>query len=118
MSEADFDRCAPVLALCYAYSLGYRGPDGTLHGPGDHAQASFSQTPIMADSPPAEGVLSNSINHGGSGQNVLFADGHVTFLPKRTLGAGDDIFVNRDGQVAAGVDASDIVLGHSGARPR
>jgi prepilin-type processing-associated H-X9-DG protein len=117
MSDAEFERCAPSLALCYAYSLGFRDGE-VLRGPGDYAQASWSQTPIMADRPPAVGVLSNSINHGGTGQNVLFADGHVKFLPKRTLGAGDDIFLNREGIVAAGVDASDIVLGHSGARPK
>ena len=48
----------------------------------------------------------------------LFADGHVIFLPQRTYGNGDDIFVNRDGKTAAGVDATDIVLGYSSARPR
>jgi prepilin-type processing-associated H-X9-DG protein len=118
MGEAEFERCAPSLAMCYAYSLGYRDQGGVLHGPGDHPQASWSQTPIMADRPPAEGVMLNSINHGGTGQNVLFADGHIKFLPKRTIGGEDDIFINRDGIVAAGVDASDIVLGYSGARPR
>jgi prepilin-type processing-associated H-X9-DG protein len=60
---------------------------------------------------------SNSINHGGAGQNVLFADGHVQFLPQRTFGE-DDIFLNRDRKVAAGLDATDIVLGYSAARPK
>ena len=118
MSDAEFEKFSPSLSTCYAYSLGYRDQGGVLHGPGDHPQASWSQTPIMADRPPAEGVMLNSINHGGTGQNVLFADGHVKFLPERTLGAGDDIFVNRDGIVAAGLDATDIVLGYSSARPR
>jgi prepilin-type processing-associated H-X9-DG protein len=117
MSDAEFDQRSPCLSMCYAYSLGYRDPGGALHGPGDNPQACWSQTPIMADRPPAEGVLRNSINHGGTGQNVLFADGHVRFLPLRTLGADDDIFLNRDNIVAAGLDATDTVLGYSAARP-
>jgi prepilin-type processing-associated H-X9-DG protein len=124
MSDDEFALRSPCLALCYAYSLGYRDETGAYHGPGDIPHGSWSQTPIMADRPPAEGILSNegslsnSMNHGGTGQNVLFADGHVQFLPKRTLGVEDDIFLNRDRKVAAGLDATDIVLGHSAARPK
>lgn len=116
MSADEFSKYAPSLSLCYAYSLGYREGDA-YHAPGDAPQASWSQLPIMADRPPAEGIWRNSINHGGTGQNVLFADGHVRFLPLRTVGAGDDIFINRDGKVAAGLDATDVVLGYSSARP-
>jgi prepilin-type processing-associated H-X9-DG protein len=123
MNEEEFAQISPCLATCYAYSLGFRDEAGAYHGPGDIPQSSWSQTPIMADRPPAEGILnkegkpSNSINHGGDGQNVLFADGHVQFLPKRTFGE-DDIFLNRDRKVAAGLDATDIVLGYSAARPK
>ena len=101
--------------MCYAYSLGYREGE-TIHGPADGSESVFSQTPIMADRPPAEGIHSNSINHGGTGQNVLFADGHVRFLTGRGLGNDLDIFLNRDNIVAAGLDAADIVLGYSAAR--
>jgi prepilin-type processing-associated H-X9-DG protein len=116
MTDEDFSKYAPSLSMCYAYSLGYR--DGEhYHAPGDSAAGSWSQLPLMADRPPAEGIVQNSINHGGKGQNVLYADGHVRFLPRRTIGAADDIFVNGAGQVAAGIDASDVVLGYSSARP-
>jgi prepilin-type processing-associated H-X9-DG protein len=71
----------------------------------------------LADRPPAEGINSNSINHGLAGQNVLFADGHIRFLSTRKIGADDDIYTNRDGRVGAGLDVSDIVLGYSSARP-
>ena len=103
--------------MCYAYSLGFRDErSGAYHGPSDNPNSS-SQTPIMADRPPAQGLPHNSINHGGAGQNVLYADGHVKFLTERTHG-GDDIFLNRALEVAAGVDAADIVLGYSSARPK
>ncbi|MBI1831283.1 MAG: hypothetical protein HYR84_07535 [Planctomycetes bacterium] len=118
MTMAEFEQHAAQLSTCYAYSLGYRDEAGVYHAPGDNPPAGLSQTPIMADRPPAEGILQNSNNHGGAGQNVLFGDGTVKFLPQRTFGNGDDIFVNRNGIVAAGIDAADIVLGHSSARAK
>ncbi|MSQ95098.1 MAG: hypothetical protein EXR98_11160 [Gemmataceae bacterium] len=121
MSDEEFGLYSPSLSMSYAYSLGYRDEAEVHHGPGGTLPVGWSQTPIMADRPPAESVLinsmDNSINHGGTGQNVLFADGHVHFLTERTYGAGDDIFLNRDSKVAAGRGASDIVLGYSAARP-
>jgi prepilin-type processing-associated H-X9-DG protein len=118
MSDDEFAMYSPGLSMCYAYSLGYKDEGGGYHGPGDNPKSSWSQMPIMADRPPAEGIFNNSINHGGAGQNVLFADGHVNFLTERTFGAGDDIFLNRDSKVAAGLDATDIVLGYSASRPK
>jgi prepilin-type processing-associated H-X9-DG protein len=117
MSADEFQKRSPSLSMCYAYSLGYRDRAGGLHIAGDAPADSFSQLPIMADRPPTEGIVQNSLNHGVSGQNVLFADGHVRFLPQRTLGLADDIFLNRDNKVAAGLDLSDVVLGYSSARP-
>lgn len=116
MSDEDFDKHAPTLSLCYAYSLGYRDNTGMQRGPGDVPPGSWSQLPIMADRPPAEGIIRNSINHSKDGQNVLFADGHVAFLDRR-IGGGDDIFLNRENRVGAGLDVNDFVLGYSSARP-
>lgn len=117
MSADDFTKRAPSLSMAYAYSLGFRDRHGNLHIASEAPSDAWSQLPIMSDRPPAEGVMRNSINHGISGQNVLFADGHVRFLRQRTFGLGDDIFLNRDNQVAAGLDLSDVVLGYSSARP-
>jgi prepilin-type processing-associated H-X9-DG protein len=117
MKDADFKPRSPCLSMCYAYSLGYRDEEGVWHTPGDAQDNDLSQTPIMADRPPSEGIVKNSVNHGGAGQNVLFADGHLEFLPGRKLGADDDIFLNSDNRVAAGRGARDIVLGFSAARP-
>jgi len=118
MSDSDFRPRSPCLSMCYAYSLGYRDENGVWHAPGDAQENSLSQLPIMADRPPSEGIIKNSVNHGGTGQNVLFADGHLLFLPGRTLGnEDDDIFLNTNNRVAAGLGARDIVLGYSAARP-
>jgi hypothetical protein len=111
------------LAGTYAYSLGYR--DGTgEHGPRLDPTQLSSMRPIMADRPPREimlGVTSNSPNHGGSGQNVLFMDGHCVFCTQRVLpcsaGGFDDIYLNQDNQVQAGRSSWDTVLGDSAARP-
>jgi len=115
MSDEDFQTQAPNLALCYAFALGYRDPGGEYHGPW---QFPASNWPILADRPPSDGSPGNSVNHGGAGQNVLFLDGHFSFVPQRTLGdPDDDIFLNNDHRVAAGIGARDIVLGCSSARP-
>jgi prepilin-type processing-associated H-X9-DG protein len=118
LSDEDFEREAPRLSCCYAYSLGYQ-KNGRIHGLS--RDLSFP-VPIMADRPPfregsAEDHPENSPNHGGGGQNVLFTDGHVAFLKGRTIN-GDDIFLNQRNQVGAGLNAQDTVLGVSEARPR
>lgn len=113
LPDDDFQTQAPLLSLCYAYSLGYRD-EGGYHVPG--AVLPGALTPLMADRPQSGGSLGNSPNHGVAGQNVLFADGHVRFCTTRTVG-GDDFFLNRQGDVAAGLGAGDAVLGYSAARP-
>jgi prepilin-type processing-associated H-X9-DG protein len=115
MSEDEFQTQAPNLSLGYAFALGYRDPAGSYHGPW---QLPASTWPILADRPPSDGTPGNSPNHGGTGQNVLFLDGHFRFVPQRTVGdPDDDIFRNYEQRVAAGIGANDIVLGYSSARP-
>jgi prepilin-type processing-associated H-X9-DG protein len=118
LSDEEFEQAAPRLFCCYAYSLGYQ-KNGTIHGLSRRA-LSFP-VPIMADRPPfregsAENHPENSPNHGGGGQNVLFTDGHVSFLKGRAFN-GDDIFLNQNNRVAAGLNPNDTVLGISEARP-
>jgi hypothetical protein len=120
MSQEEFDRIAPQLSGCYAYTLGYRDEAGKLRGlrPDDG-----DDLPIVADRPltreennACEGLRDNSPNHRG--QNVLYIGGHVRFHRSPECGrAHDHIFVNRKGDVKAGADRDDSVLGLSGDRP-
>ena len=78
----------------------------------------------MADRPPfKEGETGgrsdvNSLNHDGTGQNVLFVDGSVTFCKTTAIGIDRDaIYVNRKNEIAAGTDSKDTVLGASWASP-
>ncbi|MBX9681916.1 MAG: hypothetical protein K2X38_24430 [Gemmataceae bacterium] len=118
MTPEEFEAHAARLSPYYAYSLGFRDDAGRLLPPGESAEVPLSLTALMSDAPPAYGVMGNSRNHDGQGQNVLYGDGHVRFATLRTVGyRGDDIFLNRDRKVAAGVSPQDSVLGWSGAQP-
>jgi prepilin-type processing-associated H-X9-DG protein len=118
MPPEEFAALAHQLGGSYAYSLGY-GQPGQLWGlRSDDDQ----RLPILADGPlVVEGRVmpsANSPNHGGRGQNVLFVDGHVQFVTLTTVGVeGDNIYLNQQGQVAAGRSRFDSVLGASAARP-
>lgn len=75
--------------------------------------------PLVADRPPRgeEGISSpNSPNHGYSGQNILFADGSVRWLPS-PIWRGENFFINNIGSVAAGLSPYDLVIGLSEAQP-
>jgi len=103
----------------YAYSLGYRegGRLWVLR-----CNAGEDLQPILADSPPfpgtSEATPGNSLNHGGTGQNVLFVGGAVRYVTNRTAGLDDDdIYVNVNHHIRAGMHQRDTVLGASDARP-
>jgi len=120
-NRAAFERLVREMAGCYAYTLGYRDAEGNLHGL--RREPGTDLIPILADSPPfvqpflpSEEV--NSPNHGGAGQNVLHIGGHVSFCTQRRVGPDlDDIYLNQNHQVAAGLSARDTVLGASAAQP-
>ena len=100
----------------YGYNLGVM-VDGRYQGVRNQSRPTFA---LMSDSPHIDsvGLQTNSDNHGGGGQNVLFEDGHVKFLRScRQLGLGDDYFHNEEGDVAAGTHLDDAVIGHSATPP-
>jgi hypothetical protein len=102
------------LAGGYAYTLGYVDAAG-YHG----LRRDFGdRLPIVADRLESFDTQSNSFNHGGAGQNILYIGGHVEWHPNRFAGiAGDDIFANRDKKPFAGKDRDDTVLGRGDASP-
>jgi len=119
-SDRDrYDRAVRDMAGGYAYSLGYREGGGLCvlrRVEGEDLQ------PILADCPPfpgtSEATPGNSLNHGGTGQNVLFVGGSVRYVTTRTAGRDDDdIYLNLDQRIRAGVHERDTVLGASDARP-
>lgn len=113
-----YTRAVRDVAGCYAYSLGYRDAAG-LHG---LRRGAGDLMPILADCPPfhegAEGGAGNSLSHGGGGQNVLTIGGSVRYCTSRGVGLdGDDIYLNRNQRVLAGLSAADTVLAVSDAVP-
>ena len=73
----------------------------------------------MADSPSGGPEGRRGCNHLKCGQNVLYADGHVTYLVEcHGEGCPDNIYLNEQGMIAAGMHARDAVIGHSSAKPK
>ncbi len=121
----EFDRIAGELACCYAYSLGYRAPGGwhcNLARDLDNPDLTTDLMPIMADKPGHErdGTPGNTPNHP-RGQNVLHVGGYVTFYPTPGIHNpgfdSNNIYLNREHKVGAGVDRWDACLGASGDKP-
>jgi hypothetical protein len=111
----------PVTPVSYAYPLGHRAPGGTVLGlwrSTDPAEEN-DLIPVAADYPTASaapGGGQTSPHRGG--HNVLYIGGNVRFATTPAVGVnGDDIYRNQLGQVAAGLDRADAVLGRAEDRP-
>jgi hypothetical protein len=111
-SPDEYRAVARDLAGHYAYCIGYEEGHrlcGLHRGSGDGL-------PILADCSSADGR--NSSNHGGGGQNVLYVGGNVRWCVQPTVGLdGDNIYVNRNNRVRAGVCRTDTVLAASEVGP-
>jgi prepilin-type processing-associated H-X9-DG protein len=99
--------------VSFAYTLGYRGDEGQLLGLRlDEDAPGPDHLPVLADRPSLDGPARGNTPDHFRGQNVLFVGGHVRFCTDPRAGfGGDDIYVNRNGQVAAGIGRLDTVLG-------
>ena len=99
----------------FSYTLGYRENNGELRGL--HVRNDDGAMPLLADAPMRNGEVHCSINHP-HGQNVLFLGGNVRFCSHVNVGIDrNDIFVNDDGRVGAGLRRFDSVLGRPEERP-
>ena len=101
-----------MLCWDYAFNVGYRHASGHA---GPLEVASASGIPVLADTPDHVDFATirsgNSPNHGRRGQNVLFGDYSVRWLPTRKAGPMDpDIFLNNEWQPRPGVNKHDSVL--------
>lgn len=111
MSPAQLSEIFPRLAD-YGFTLGYL--DGENGKYKTHLNKHRSDFAVAAD-PPGNGP-SNSPNHGGKGQNVLFEDGHYKYLNSSLVG-DDDIYRNAHMKVGPGIGSSDAVIVPSQVRP-
>jgi prepilin-type processing-associated H-X9-DG protein len=71
--------------------------------------------PIIGDQPGFDSTgrifAGNSPNHGGQGQNVLFADGHTSWHNSRYISPADsDLYLNRANRSGYGLGPEDGVL--------
>lgn len=105
----------------YGYSLGF--VQNGVYFPTQFRRLRWN--PILADAYDPHDGRPNSCNHGGCGQNVLFADGSVGYLTTvRVVDRVDDdvvddedMFRNVRRDIAAGLGRYDFVLGDSASSP-
>lgn len=110
----------PTTPVGYTYTLGYRTPGGLLGlSRGNGLSGDSALVPISADFPtPSAAPTAGPTSGHSQAMNVLFVGGHVQVTTSAFIGPnGDDIFRNLRGEVRAGKDRRDIVLGRPGDRP-
>lgn len=109
------EACRELIGDQFAYNVGYRCSTGeTVPVPCSPPEV----IPIASDAPASDGegriLVGNSPNHEGRGQNVLFSDGHVSWLRNRWISEADkDLFLNAARRPAPGLHQSDSSLGPS-----
>jgi hypothetical protein len=105
--------CRAFMKRVYSYNPGYD------HGKGHNGPISWEERtawnhPLSADGPGLDqwGRVSpgNSPNHGGRGQYVLYTDGTVRYLTRRSVPEDRDIYLNDRKQLAYGLHERDSVL--------
>lgn len=108
------ESCRRLAGGSYAFNLGIV-ENGNYVTPQWNGQTHFA---ILADAPMLRPDGYRWYAHGGRGINILFDDGHVSFV--RFTGEFDAIdnpYYNRDGKRAAGLDRDDSALGPSPLPP-
>ena len=108
----QFEEMVRTMGGDFGYTLGHRDTTGTLQQNRDRRRGHH---PLMADAPDAGGERSD--NHPDGIHHVLFEDGRVQRLLPNDLHDDDHLYKNHDGQVAAGIDDEDAVIGDSHHQP-
>lgn len=98
----------------FGFNMGFV-QNGRLQRPRDARRSGYV---LVGDAPSNSRPHRTSSNHQGRGQNILYEDGHIHFLPQLPNSQLlDDPYHNREGWIAAGVDSNDAVLGASSDHP-
>lgn len=119
LEQSNGDQLDKVLASMggsYAYNLGYEA-EGKIQtvSLGNRSRPTFV---IIADTPCPQRGYSQSSNHVGDGQNVLYEDLHVGYVTScQTPDGRDNFYRNEKGLIAAGTHEDDAVVGCSSASP-
>lgn len=122
----DFKPGCPAGTNCptYTFALGYNGPNGQVVGlrrPDANSNPADENDlmPVAADLPAASAAPTGGpCSPHATCMNVLFIGGNVRLTKSPNVGPrGDDIYRNVYGNVAAGADRNDAVLGGVGAKP-
>ena len=98
----------------YAFPLGYVA-EGEYRSPQNLDRPYYA---LAADAVILDAASQELRNHGARGVNVLFENGSIQLMVySSSFGLPDHPFYNRNGEVAAGLDIDDSVLGRSETRP-
>jgi hypothetical protein len=108
-NQRKFNRLLSMLGD-YAYVWGYEDNEGRYHGAQNRSRPYF---PLLADCPPAGIHFASDLsspNHGQSGLNLLFEDGHVRWYAGSADSFADHPFLNNEHHIAPGIGREDAVL--------
>ncbi len=109
----QFDELVRTMGGDFGYTLGHRTADGRLEPNRDLRRAHH---PLMADAPAI--CCEKSDNHPDGFHYILFEDGHFERLRVDGIHRADDhLYRNHEGEVAAGIDPDDAVIGDSHHQP-
>ena len=109
----QFDELVRTMGGDFGYTLGHRSADGRLEPNRDLRR---THHPLMADAPAT--CCEKSDNHPDGFHYILFEDGHFERLRVDGIHRDDDhLYRNHEGEVAAGVDPDDAVIGDSHHQP-
>ena len=107
-----FDDLVRSMGGDYGYTLGHRDAAGVLQPNRNQRRAHH---PLLADAPDESGERSD--NHPEGVHFILFEDGHVERTTADAIHRGDHLYRNHDGEIRAGTDPEDAVIGDSHHQP-
>lgn len=117
IGTSAFDRLVGQMGGDYGYTLGHRDVSGALQPIRDLRR---QHHPLMADAPDEAGQRSG--NHPDGAHHILYEDGRVKTIwidgnELDRLHRDDHLYRNHQGEIAAGTDSEDAVIGDSHHQP-